>query len=71
MVDWDGAMTRAERIDVVDAATGAVLDSRAVSGFSGGKYLVWTVKGHVRIQVVRTGGANAVVSAVFFGPAGG
>ena len=71
VVDWDGGSTRAERVEIVDATTGAVLDSRVVSHFSGGQYLVWTVTGHVRIQVVRTGATNAVVSAVFFGAAGG
>jgi hypothetical protein len=71
VLDWDGGGARAERFDVVDATTGAVLDSRVVSQFRGGQYLVWTVTGHVRIQVVRTGAHNAVVSAVFFGPAGG
>jgi hypothetical protein len=70
LVDWDSNKRR-ETIDIVDATTGAVLDSRVVSGFSGGQYLVWTVTGHVRIQVVRTGAFNAVVSAVFFGPEGG
>jgi hypothetical protein len=70
VLDWDRA-SRAQRFDLVDATTGAVLDSRDVSAFSGGQYLVWTVTGHVRIQAVRTSGANAVVGAVFFAPAGG
>ena len=45
-------------------------DSRTVNQFTGGQYLVWNITGRVRIQVVRTGGLNAVVSGVFFGPAG-
>jgi hypothetical protein len=68
MVDWDST-TRAERIDVLDAATGTLLDSRSVTGFNGGHYLVWSVRGHVRFQVVRTGGANSVVGGVFLDPA--
>ena len=39
LVDWDGNNGRSERVDVLDGATGAVLDSRTVSAFSGGEYL--------------------------------
>ena len=68
VVDWDST-TRGQRIEVLDANTGAVLDSRTITGFSGGQYWVWTVRGAVRFRVTRTAGANAVVSAVFFDPA--
>lgn len=46
-----------------------VLDRQTVSNFHGGKYLVWKVRGWVRLQVNRKGGANAAVSGVFFGSA--
>ena len=36
---WDSGGARAERIDVLDAATGAVLDTRTISNFSKGQYL--------------------------------
>jgi hypothetical protein len=64
---------RSERLEVRDAASGAVLDSQTVSDFSGGQYLVWQVTGHVVIQVTRLGGINAVVSGLFFDqlPGGG
>lgn len=65
LIDWDGA-GRSERIDVVDATTGVVLDSRTIAGFSGGQYLVWNIAGHVALRVVKVNGANAVVSGVFF-----
>ena len=64
-VDWDNN-GRAQRFDVLDATTLAVLDSRTISGFRDGVYLTWTVTGPVKIRVTRTSGANAVVSGVFF-----
>jgi hypothetical protein len=65
-LDWDTTQ-RVERIDVLDAVTGAVLDSRTASSFSNGTYLVWNVMGHVKFNVTLTGGANAVLSGIFFG----
>src|SRR5262249_39616023 len=57
-------------IDVIDAASGTVLDSRTVSSFSGGQYLVWNVSGHVQFQVTNlVNGSNAVISGLFFGGA--
>src|SRR6267378_3891893 len=60
-LDWDGN-NRTERLDVVDAATSGLLDSRTISSFNGGQYLVWDIRGHVRINVNRTGSNTAVVS---------
>ena len=65
-LDWDN-LGRSEKVQVLDANTGAVLDTRNISGFSNGIYLIWKVLGHVRITITRTGGVNAVVSGVFFG----
>jgi hypothetical protein len=67
-VDWDH-IGRAETIQIVDIDTGNQLDLRTLSNFSSGAYLVWNISGHVRINVTNTGGANAVVSGVFFGAA--
>ena len=66
-VDWDSG-GRAERIDVVDVATGTVLDSQLGSVLAGGQYEVWRVRGRVRFDVVRLAGSNAVVGAVFLDP---
>jgi hypothetical protein len=65
-LDWDTAGTRAERIDVLDAVTNAVLDTRTISAFQGGQYVVWNLKGHVKLKITLSGGANAVVSGLFF-----
>jgi hypothetical protein len=66
MADYDD-YGRAQRVDIVDGM-GVVLDSRTVSAFTGGQYLVWTVQGHVTVRVTRLEGNNAVVSAVLIGP---
>ncbi|MCA1568252.1 MAG: hypothetical protein LC803_21930 [Acidobacteria bacterium] len=67
-LDWDGNNIRAQRLEVRDAVTDAVLDSREVSAFSGGQYVVWNLRGNVKIKVIHTGpaGWNAVASGLFF-----
>ena len=45
-LDWDTSL-RAQTIDVLDAATGAALDSQSIRDFSGGRYLVWDLQGHL------------------------
>jgi hypothetical protein len=68
LLDWD-SQGRAETIQIVDANLKNVLDNRSVSNFSNGEYLVWTISGHVTINVTPTAGPNAVVSGAFFGGA--
>jgi hypothetical protein len=69
LLDWDNG-GRSEQIDVLNATTGAVLDTRTVSNFTGGEYLVWNLSGHVQMRVTTLAGPNAVLSGLFFGPAG-
>jgi hypothetical protein len=69
LLDWDST-SRAQTITISDTAKGTLLDSRSFSGFHNGAYGVWNIKGNVTINVSATAG-NAVVSAIFFGPAGG
>ena len=64
-LDWD-ANGRTETFQVLDANSNAVLDTRTLSGFRNGVYLVWNLSGHVKINVLWTGGVNAVVSGAFF-----
>lgn len=68
-LDFDGSNQRAQTVEVFDAATNALLDSRTLSSFSNGKYLVWQLKGHLLLRVTRTGSWNGVVSGLFFGAA--
>jgi hypothetical protein len=67
--DWDNA-GRAQKVEILDAATGVVLNSQSVSSFSAGRYLVWNVSGHVTVRVTRTAGGNAVIEGLFFDPSG-
>jgi hypothetical protein len=58
---------RGETVQVLNANTGAVLDTRSVSDFTGGKYLTWTLSGHVRLRFANSAGSlNAVLSGLFF-----
>jgi hypothetical protein len=66
LLDWASGGARAEEIRVLDVANGAALDTHAISHFNKGQYLVWNLRGHVRIQVTRTAGANSVASGLFF-----
>ena len=63
--DYDNG-GRQQRFDVTDAATGVILDSRTLSSFTGGQYLVWNLTGSVRLRFTKTAGPNAVVSGIFF-----
>jgi hypothetical protein len=63
-LDWDSS-GRSETINVTDAKTGAVLDTRSISSFTNGVYLVWNISGSVQINIVSTI-SNAVISGVFF-----
>ena len=78
LLDWDSYGSphgRVERIDAVNAVTGATLDSRTVGQtaddtnvndqFHNGKYLVWQVRGRVIFTVTNLN-SNAVVSGIFF-----
>ncbi len=63
-VDFDFG-GRSALVQVIDAATNAVLDTRTLAGFTGGQYLRWSLSGHVLIRVTNTGSGNAVYSGVF------
>jgi hypothetical protein len=43
-----------------------VLDTRNISSFSNGLYLIWNISGHVTIKVTRNSGLNSVISGIFF-----
>jgi hypothetical protein len=65
LCDWDYA-GRTETVDLVNVATGAVVQSQNISAFSGGRYLIWDLKGHFQIRFTRGSGPNAVVNGIFF-----
>jgi hypothetical protein len=66
-VDWDLTSNRSQTIEITDAASGAVLSTQNVSSFGNGKYLVWDLKGHVKVKITKLSGYNAVLSGMFFG----
>jgi hypothetical protein len=72
-LDWAGNNTAAQTINILDAGDGSVLDTRTVIAFTGGKYLVWNLKGHVIIQIPPgfrlPNGNPGDISGVFFGDA--
>ena len=70
-LDWD-RNGRSEDIQVVDAATGTVLDTQDLNAYVNGKYLVWDVRGHVIFRVSNTSRwTNPALSAIFFDPVTG
>jgi hypothetical protein len=66
-LDWDNGGLK-ERIDVLDAQSGVTLGSWTVSSFSGGKYLVLNVSGHLTVQITDLSGADCDLSGLFFDP---
>jgi uncharacterized protein (TIGR03437 family) len=67
-LDWDGN-NRSQRVDVIDYATNTLIDTRTISQFNGGQYLVWDIRGRVKITVTKVGGKTAVISGIYFGGA--
>lgn len=67
-LDWDGN-NRSQRVDVIDWATNNLVDTRTISQFNGGQYLVWNIRGRVKIVVTKTGAKTAVISGLYFGSA--
>jgi hypothetical protein len=67
LLDWDGYNGgRSERVDILDA-NNTLLDSRTVSGFGNGEYLVWNLSGHVTVRITNLNvSSNAVMSGIFF-----
>lgn len=64
-LDFD-TTSRAETVTVLDADTNTVLDVQSITGFNGGRYFTWNVRGNVRFTVTAKSG-NAVLSGLFFG----
>ena len=67
LLDYD-TTSRSEQIVFSDANTHAVLSTQSVSSFHSGVYMNYTISGNVLITITKTGGANAVLSGLFFDP---
>lgn len=70
-LDWDNSGRR-QTFDIFDGTTGEPLDSRSLSDFSGGVYVVWNVRGRFKVRVTNTAGpqTTAVISGLFIDPPG-
>lgn len=69
LMDYDNYLGgRNQRVEVLDASTNAVLDSRDISSFVDGLYLTWVLRGHVKIKFTNlaSGSNNAIISGLFF-----
>ena len=59
-LDWD-AIGRKGSVTISDAETGAQLSLQPLTDFRSGVWLVWDIKGHVKVSVSNSAG-NAVVT---------
>jgi hypothetical protein len=68
LLDWDVyGGGRSQRVDILDASNNTLLDSRSISGFANGQYLVWNLSGHVTVRITNLNGySNAVLSGILF-----
>jgi RHS repeat-associated protein len=69
-LDFDSTV-RAQTVSILDAGTNAALDTRNMTGYNGGQYMVWNLSGHVIVKVTRTAGSGALLSGLFFDTAPG
>jgi len=63
--DFSGG-NRRQRIDIIDASTGLLLNTVDFGNFENGKYVSYDVSGHVTVNIRNISGPNAVLSAIFF-----
>jgi len=68
-LDWDGS-SPGQTVRVLDAVSGTTLNTQTISGFTGGQYFSWTVKGNVTFNITSSGYSSALVSGVFLGTGG-
>jgi outer membrane protein assembly factor BamB len=66
-LDWD-SNARVQTVDIRNCLSGQSLSTATLANFTNGQYYTWGVNGSVTIHTTRTGGANAVLSGIFFGP---
>jgi len=65
LLDWDSS-SRSETITVLDASSHTVIATESFSSFHNGVYAEFDISGNVQIEITNAGGANAVVSGIFF-----
>jgi hypothetical protein len=68
-VDYDRA-GREQRLEILDQTTGNRIEAATISDFENGVWVSYNLKGRVTAKLTRLAGPNAVLSGVFFDPAG-
>jgi hypothetical protein len=59
---------RNQELSLVDTANNTLLDTRTLTDFGNGKYLVWNIRGRMRLRLLPLGGPPAALSGIFLGP---
>jgi hypothetical protein len=68
-LDYDRS-GRQQTLELVNADTGAIIDSRVISNFGAGIWVIYSVSGNLIVRAQRVTGPNAVISGLFFDPSG-
>jgi hypothetical protein len=65
---WAGPRT--QKIEIIDLNNNVVLSQRFMGSFEFGKYVIWNVRGNIRVKLTAINGSygNAVLSGIFFDP---
>jgi hypothetical protein len=64
-LDWD-RNGRSQTVEILDATNNTVLNTQNLSAFTEGKYLVWNIRGNVKIRLTKLAGYNATLQGMFF-----
>ncbi|WP_165068274.1 hypothetical protein [Paludisphaera rhizosphaerae] len=69
LYQYDDGPVRVQTTDIIDTATSTTLDSRTISSFTDGCWLVWDLSaGSYRVEISRTAGSTTNASGLFFSP---
>lgn len=66
-LDWDSGGVRTAQVQVIEADTGRILETRNIASYHLGAYLVWKVKGSVVFRFKNTGPHNVAFGGFFIG----
>ena len=62
----DPERSRYQRVSLLDGDTGAALSTAELPSFGDGQYLVWKVRGHLKMVLTSVFGPNTYLSGLFF-----
>src|SRR5438093_1352231 len=67
--DWNNG-GRTQMVEVLEAATGNLLDRRTIGSFTNGQWWAWQIAGHVQFRFTRLSGGDCVANALTLGGGG-